>query len=393
MANDATLTKPNPVERRAQIAARRAALPDEKRARLEQRLTTAPDHWKGLIPPARRDRPPLCSFAQERLWFVEQMEPDRSIYQVPVAVRVQGELSLPALEQSLSEIVRRHEILRTSFPEFEGRPVQKIADSLELNLQFFDLGRLAEQEREIAVKTLLSRYIARPLLLAEAPLFRVQIVRIACDEHVLILVMHHLISDGWSFQLLISELGLLYSHFSRGAAGVLPELPVQYADFAEWQRQELAGEKVESDLSLWKRQLKDIPSALDLPFDRPRPTFLSHQGSTIDIVLEKELSDRLRRACQDQGITRFIMLLASFQALLSRYSGQEDLTVGTPVAGRNVQLERLIGLFVNTLVMRVDLSGNPTVHEFLMQVKETWLQAQQHQDLPFEKLVEELRPQ
>jgi amino acid adenylation domain-containing protein len=334
-----------------------------------------------------------ASYAQERLWFLEQLRPGTAAYNMPAALRLRGPLDVGALEQSLGEIVRRHEALRTTFVAVEGRPFQVIAEARAVRLPVVDLAGLAEAEREAEALRLANEEAHRPLGLARDLLLRASLLRLGEREHVLLLTLHHIASDGWSMGVLSRELAALYEVFSRGQPSRLPELPLQYADFAAWQRAWLQGETLGIQLAYWKRQLAGAPPALELPIDRPRPLVLSSRGGRHPFTLPRDLADSLQVLGRQDGATQFMTLLAAFQVLLSRYTGGDDIVVGSPVAGRTEpETERLIGLFVNTLVLRTDLSGDPTFRELLGRVREVCLDAHAHQDLPFEKLVEELQP-
>jgi amino acid adenylation domain-containing protein len=334
------------------------------------------------------------SFAQQRLWFLDQLEPDNAFYNVPVAVRLSGQLDTAALEQTISEIVRRHEVLRTSFAVRNGQVTQVINDAEPISLSPVDLSSLSEPEREAAVRRLTAEEAHRPFDLSASPLLRVTLLRLADDEHVVMVVMHHVVADGWSMGVLVREIGSLYESFSRGQPPGLDELPLQYADFASWQRSWLQGAVLDSQLSYWKRQLAGAPPLLKLPTDRPYPPIQSFRGATVTGILNAGLSADLEALSRQEGATLFMMLLAAWQTLLSRYSGQTDIVVGSPIANRNhAETESLIGFFVNTLALRTDLSGDPRFRELLRRVREVTLGAYAHQDLPFELLVEELQPE
>jgi amino acid adenylation domain-containing protein len=332
------------------------------------------------------------SFAQERLWFIDQLEPGTGIYNLPVAYRLRGPLDVVALERSLNEIVRRHEILRTTFSVAEDRPIQAIASSLKVKVRLIELGELDERTREVEADRLVSRESQRPFDLVNGPLLRTSVLRLAQEECILLIVLHHIISDGWSLAVLFRELAVLYDAFRQEKPSPLPELDIQYADYAVWQRK-LQTEVIQSQLSYWKKQLDNI-TPLQLPTDRPRPAVQTHRSARHSLVLPKDLSEKLRSLSRKEGVTLFMTLLAAFQTLLYRYTGQDDIVVGSPIAGRNLKkIEDLIGLFVNTLVMRTSFSGNPTFRELLIRVREVALEAYAHQDLPFEKVVAELQPE
>jgi Condensation domain len=366
----------------------------ERRALFERLMRKASVANKRAIP--RRSRTSSCplSFSQQRLWFLDQYEPNGSVYNIPSALRLKGSLNLGALEQSLKEIICRHESLRTIFSMVDGEAVQVIAPPVGFSLAVVDLADHPEGEREEKVRELAREEAGRPFDLAKGPLFRSQLLRLGEDDHVLLLTMHHIVSDGWSMGVLHRELSVLYEAFSRSQPSPLPELSIQYADYAVWQREWLQGEVLESQLSYWKKQLGGIPAVLDLPTDRPRAAVQSHRGGRQTIELAKELTEGLKALSRKEGVTLFMTLLAAFQTLLYRYTKQEDIVVGSPIANRNrTEIEGLIGFFVNTLVLRSRFSGNPTFKELLSQVRETALAAYAHQDLSFEKLVEEMHPE
>lgn len=334
------------------------------------------------------------SFAQQRLWFLHQLDPGSSAYNGPAAVLLQGSLNVAALEQSINEIVRRHEALRTCFPVVEGRPVQKIVSALSVSLPVVDLQDLPETKREAEVQRLGRSNTQQPFDLAQAPLLRLTLLRLSTQEHVLLLTMHHIISDAWSAGVFIREVAALYEAFSTGKLLPLPELPIQYADFAVWQQQWLQGEVLDTQLNYWKQQLNGAKTVLELPTDRPRSHVQTSTGTKHSFALSPSLSHTLKSLSQQEGVTLFMTLLAAFNTLLYRYTGQEDILVGSPIANRNrSQTERLIGFFANTLVLRTDLSRDPSFRELMRRVREVALGAYAHQELPFEKLVAELQPE
>jgi amino acid adenylation domain-containing protein/non-ribosomal peptide synthase protein (TIGR01720 family) len=341
--------------------------------------------------PVPRDRPLPLSFAQQRLWFLDQLEPGSPAYNIPEALRLRGPLEEEALRRALDEVVRRHEVLRTVFRADEGRAVQQVLPPRPLPLARVDLRGLGAADRERQARRLARVEAARPFDLARGPLLRAVLLRLADDEAVGLLTLHHIVSDGWSSDLMVRELSVLYEAFSRGLPSPLPELPVQYADYAMWQREWLRGEALERQTAYWRAKLAGAPALLDLPTDRPRPPVAGTRGGIRSFALSAELSERLRELSRREGVTLFMTLLAAFQALLGRISGAQDVSVGTPVAGRGaLETEGLIGLFVNTLVLRTDLSGDPSFRALLARVRETALGAFAHQDLPFEKLVDEM---
>jgi amino acid adenylation domain-containing protein len=338
-----------------------------------------------------RDGDLPLSFAQQRLWFIDQLDPGNSVYNFPVAVRLKGSLNLAALEESLNEIVRRHEALRTTFSMVDGHPSQAIASRLIIELPTVDLGELSEAEREKEVQRLVVEEARRPFDLARGPLLRARVLRLADDEQVGLLTMHHIVSDGWSAGILIREMAALYQAYCTDGPSPLPELPIQYADFAYWQREWLQGAVLQRQLDYWKKQLDGIPPLLELPEDHPRPAVQTFRGGHQSLLLPKAVGTALKALSRDEAATLFMTLLAAFKVLLNCYTRQDDLIVGTPVANRNrLEIEGLIGFFVNALVLRTDLSGNPTFRELVRRVRRVCVDAYAHQDLPFERLVEEL---
>ncbi|MGH8490749.1 MAG: condensation domain-containing protein, partial [Gammaproteobacteria bacterium] len=325
------------------------------------------------------------SFAQERLWFLDQLEGPSATYNIPVALRLRGPLAVRALEQSLGEMVGRHEVLRTTFPTIGGRVGQVIAPAGGVLLPVVDLQGLSEEAQTVELGRLAAEEARRPFDLACGPLLRVCLLKLGEEAHGLLLTLHHIISDGWSMEVFIRELLALYRAFSTGAPSPLGPLPLQYADFAEWQRRWLTGEVLEGQLAYWREQLAGAPSLLELPTDHPRPPVQSFRGATEAFGLDKELTHGLKALSQRAGVTLFMTLLGGFAALLSRYSAQEDISVGSVIANRTrAEVEGLIGFFINTLVLRVDLSGNPTVEELLGRVRGVCLGAYAHQEVPFE---------
>lgn len=334
-----------------------------------------------------------ASFAQARLWFLDRLFPGNPFYNVSAALTLTGSLNKAALEQTFNEIVRRHEALRTTFRMLEEQLVQVIAPSLTIPLPVVDLRSLPATEQEAEIRRIATEARSHPFNLSSEPLLRVMLLQLDSSEHILLLNLHHIICDGWSIGVLIRELGTLYTAFANNQRSPLPDLPIQYADFAHWQREWLQGEVLETQRRYWKQQLDNLP-LLNLPTDYPRPATPTYRGATQFLELPKSLSEQLEALSQRQGVTLFMTLLAAFQTLLYRYTQQEDIIVGSAIANRNRhEIEGLIGFFVNSLVLRTDLSGNPTFVELLDRVREVALGAYAHQDLPFEKLVEELHPE
>jgi surfactin family lipopeptide synthetase A len=355
------------------------------------RVELAPSN--AIVPIDRTESLPL-SFAQARLWFFSQLESESAAYNMPEPLRLIGDLNVGALEQAIAEIVRRHEVLRTSFQLVDDAPVQQVTTVKFALPPTIDLQDLSEAAQSLRLQSLALADARRPFDLAQAPLFRVTLIRLADRSHVLLLTMHHIISDGWSMDILVRELAALYQSYCANQPSTLPELPIQYADFASWQRQWLMGVVLDRQLAYWKQQLSGAPSLLELPTDRPRPAIQTFNGKTASLEIDRELTQQLKSIGQKSGATLYMTLLAAFATLLYRYSGQEDLVIGSPIANRHHrEIESLIGFFVNTLVMRTQFTGNPTFAELLDRVRDNTLDAQEHQDLPFEKLVEELHPE
>jgi amino acid adenylation domain-containing protein len=350
-----------------------------------------------LIPPPvvqrRNSESAPLSFAQERLWFLEHLEPANSLYNICRASRLLGQLNLPALEASLNEIVRRHEILRSAIRVLDGRPVQVVQPPFELKVPVTDFEHVAGPEREREISRQIQKVAAMPFDFSAGRFLRAALLRLENRAHILILTTHHIVADAWSMGILTRELWLFYEMYAAGNASPLEDLQVQYADFAVWQHEWLQGDVLEAQLAYWKKQLDDLP-ILNLPTDRLRPSRQSFRGARMSLSFPESLTRSINDLSTECGVTPFMTLLAAFQVLLYRYSGQEDVVIGSPIANRaRTKLEPLIGFFVNTLVLRSDLSGNPTFNELLARVREVCLGAYAHQDLPFEKLVQELQPE
>jgi amino acid adenylation domain-containing protein len=375
------------------LAKRLAELPPEKRKLLAQALKRKGEQFNSF---------PL-SFAQQRLWFLQQLEPNSALYTIPGLLHLRGELRQDALEASLYALIQRHEALRTIFLDLDGEPVQLLQSSLRLPLAVVDLQALPAADREAELRRLSVEQSSQPFDLAAGPLLRVLLARLAPDHHALLVTLHHIIADGWSLGIFVRELTALYAaalhsrdhgNGSQSAASPLPPLPIQYADYARWQRDRLQGTLLETQLDYWRQQLGPPLPVLELPSDRPRPAAQSFNGARLPLALSQGLTDALQTLSRREGATLFMTLLAAFQVLLHRYTGQHDILVGSPIAGRTrAETEHLIGMFVNTLVLRSNFADNPTFQETLRRVRSTALGAYAHQELPFEKLVEVLQPE
>jgi amino acid adenylation domain-containing protein len=333
------------------------------------------------------------SFAQERLWFLDQLNPHSAVYNVPLAIRLSGHIEAETLERSVNEIVRRHEVLRTTFATVDGQPVPAINPHAQVHLAVKDFSVGPQREREAKARALLNEEAETPFDLSSGPLIRVTLVSLGNDEHVFLVVMHHIVSDGWSLVLFFQELSALYEAFSRGENSPLAGLSAQYADYAGWQREWLQGEVLEKQVAYWKNQLGGELPVLELPSDRPRPAVQTFSGERKWLVLPEPLTRSVLALSQRERVTLFITLLSVFKVLLGRYTGDEDVIVGSPIANRpEVETESIIGYFLNNLALRSDLSGDPTFREVLGRVKKTALEAYANQDVPFEKLIDALKP-
>ncbi|MDP8934246.1 MAG: condensation domain-containing protein, partial [Cyanobacteriota bacterium] len=373
-----------------------AALSPQKRELLLQRLNQKKENvsLEKILPQSRESNTFPLSFAQQRLWFFEQLTPGNFTYHILAGVRLTGTLDARSLDRSLNELVKRHEVLRTAFKTINGQPVQAIASNLELKILERDLRSLPETERDREVQRLIAAEAQQAFDLSQAPLLRAKLLHLSDSNWVLLLSTHHIISDAWSMGIFIQELATFYQAFCTGKPSPLPELSVQYADFASWQRQWLQGEVLETQLAYWKKQLGGNLPVLNLPTDRPRSAVQTFRGAVHKFTIPKAIAEEIAQLSQREKATLFMTLLAAFKTLLYRYTGQEDILVGSPIANRNRrEIEELIGLFANTLVFRTNLSSNPTFKELLGIVREVALGAYNHQDLPFEKLVEILQPE
>ncbi|HEV7374708.1 MAG TPA: condensation domain-containing protein, partial [Pyrinomonadaceae bacterium] len=375
-----------------------ASLTPAKRELLARRLRERERVTDALKPTTipRRNKSSSCpplSFAQERLWFLNQLEPDSTAYNIFTCVRLAGSLNIALLKQSFREIVRRHESLRTTFAEIEGQPVQVISENADVQLPLVDLCEMSVERLDGIIVGLALAEAQRPFDFRCGPLFRVVLLRLGVEQHVVLLTMQHIISDAWSLELLMREVVAVYGAFAGGYPSSLAELPIQYADYAIWQRRTLQGEILEKQMAYWKHQLGSCPAARPLPGDRPRTSVFTDRGARQLLSLSEELSGALRLLSQREEATLFMLMLTAFQILLYTRTRQENILVGTPVASRNrVETENLIGFFINTLVLRTNFSGNPNFRQMLRRVREVSLGAFAHRDLPFEKLVQALEP-
>ena len=369
-------------------AAKRVLLDKYLRGELSRELTSSQ-------PISRRTAgAPQLSFAQERLWFLDQLMPGSPVFNVPIAVRLSNAIDFNALQKSVNEIVRRHEVFRTTFITVDGRPAPIISATLDLQVQVVDLSSRPESAREVEGRRLIDEEALRPFDLARGPLIRTTLIRLSDQKSIFLLTMHHIVSDGWSILLFFKELSALFQAFSNGKASPLSELPIQYTDYADWQREWLRGELLEQQLAYWKSQLAGELPVLELPIDRPRPSLQTYPGARTTLALSEELTQALNALSHREGATLFMTLLAAFKVLLQHYTGQEDIIVGSPITNRpRAETEKLIGFFLNNLALRTDLSGDPNFRELLSRVRKTALDAYANQDVPFEKLIEELKPE
>ena len=360
---------------------------------IEAAVAVASEAGPPLLP-AARDRDLPLSFAQHRLWFLDQLEPGSAAYNMSGVIHLSGELDHKALEHSLSEIIRRHESLRSTFDFKDGKPIQVVHEARPVVLPLEDLSALSEIEREAQAERLAIVDAKQPVDLKSGPLARFNLLRLEAERHMLLLTLHHIVSDGWSIGVFMRELAALYEAFVKGQPSPLPELSIQFADYAAWQAEQSGGVVFDRQLAYWKAQLEDAPLALALPFDRPRPPAQTFKGATHILTLPRDLTDAIKVLSNQEEVTTFMTLLASFAALLGHWSGEEDLVIGTDVANRNrLETEAIIGLFVNQLVLRAKVGKERGFLDLLKQVKETTIGAYANQDLPFDKLVEALRPE
>ncbi|MEO5726973.1 MAG: condensation domain-containing protein, partial [Byssovorax sp.] len=366
-------------------------------AALALRVQAALGADRGAAPPPlvaiRRDAPLALSFGEERLWFLDQLQPGDVSYVVPLPIYLTGPLDSAALRRAIAEVVRRHEILRTTYGVVDARPVIVIHPPQDIDVPETSLSAMPAERRVAAARAEIAAESARPFDLATGPLFRARLLVLGDEDHVLLLAMHHIVVDGWSTGVLDREIATLYAAFSRGEPSPLPELAIQYADYAAWQRAWLAGEVLQTELAYWRAHLAGAPRAIDLPTSRPRPPVQTYRGARRLFAVPAALAESLAELSRREGVTLFMTLLAAFDVLLHRYAGQDDIVVGTPIANRTrTETEGLIGFFVNTTVLRVRVTDDLSFRALLAQVKETCLGAYAHQDMPFERLVQELEP-
>lgn len=379
----------------SQLTQRLAQLSPELRAQLMEQVKgrAAAPSLQAILPVAREGETFPLSFAQQRLWFIEQMEPGNAAYLIATAIRLEGPIQVALLEQSFTHLLRRHESLRTTFHLQQGQPVQVIHPAASFAIPLVDLRSLPGAERELAGEQVMKWEAQLPFSLEQGPLLRARLCQLGDQTYILMLTMHHIIADGWSMSILVQEVTAHYGYLLQGRSPALPDLPIQYVDYALWQRRTLQGDVLQKQLEYWRTRLADAP-VLELPADHPRPARRTYRGALASSFLPGELARALRQVSQQEHATLMMTLLAAFGILLARYSNQQDLVVGMPIANRvRPEVEHLIGLFLNTLALRLDLSGDPSFLQVLRRVRETSLSADARQDLPFEKLVEELQPQ
>ena len=376
------------------IANEIAGLPPDRRKLLELLLKReATPHERSLTIPRRDGVGPVpLSFAQQRLWFLNQLEPDSPAYNVPAALRLRGRLNVETLERTLTAIVRRHDVLRTTFKVIDGQAAQVVGDAWPWDLLVEDLSRYPQRLREARNRSLKEARL--PFDLSKGIAMRATLLRLDETDHVILLTLHHIVADGWSMGVLVREVAELYRAFSSGQKPSLPELPIQYADFTVWERELLNADALGTQIAYWKRQLGGRLPTLELPTDRMQSAASTQNGASLIFTLPSSLAQPLRGLCRQEKVTLYVLLLAAYAALLYRYTGQEDILIGTPTANRKrAETEPLIGCFINTLVMRINVSGNPSFRDLLGRVREVVLAAFEHDDVPFERLVEELRPE
>ncbi len=373
-----------------------AQLPPEKRELLEMMLLEqGVDLSQVLIVPQSRENNTFpLSFSQQRLWFLDKLEPGSPLYNIPAVLRLKGNLNISALEQSFQEVIKRHEVLRTIFSEENGEAVQVVSETFSFQINQIDLNTIPKTERDQTLQRYAAEESVKPFQLSSGPLLRVSLLSFSDSDHALLVTMHHIVSDNWSTGIFVHEIMQLYSAFVQGQQPQLPPLAVQYADFAAWQRKWFKGKTMDDQIAYWKQALQGIPPVLELPLDKPRPAYQTYNGDFKTFTVTNETTEGLKNLSRHQDVTMFMTLLSAYYVLLHRHAGQDDICVGSPIANRNrKETEPMIGFFVNTLVLRGALHGNPTFNELLQRTKESTLGAYAHQDLPFETLVEELQPE
>nr|WP_050988103.1 non-ribosomal peptide synthetase [Thiothrix nivea] len=385
---------------RLKLNAPKGAVTPELRERLKQHKADIIRFYqqqagnRNGIPRLSREQPLPCSFAQQRLWLLDRLEPGSHAYNIPVFLRASGKLDVPVFRRAVNEIIRRHESLRTVFrepPDGSDAAVQIILPELTIDIPLIDLSTLSEQEAETRVREQAARDATTPFELEQPPLLRLNILQISGQDHVLLFTLHHSIFDGLSLAVFLRELGALYQAFARQQASPLPELEVQYADFSGWQRQRLSGDDWQEQLDFWRKELADAPPVIGLPTDHPRPVLQSHAGARQSLEIGRETTRQFRQITRQNGATLFMTFHAVLTILLARHTGKDDIVIGTPIANRNHrQLESLIGFFANTLVLRTAVKPDDNFNELLERIKHHALQAYRHQEVPFEKLVDEL---
>ena len=388
-------------EGQLRVNAPRGAIDNRLKVQIQERKQELLDYLKNaasrsketILPVRNTDAYPL-SFSQQRLWILDQIEGPNNIYNIPLALRVHGPLQFAAMSRALSEIIRRHHILRVEFSMADGEPVQRVNTHDELSLPLCDLSGLAYEQADQMTRELVGLIGSKPFNLGEFPLWRISLIRLSSREHVLALCMHHIISDGWSSGVIATELATLYQAFSEGEAPNLPELEIQYTDFAHWQRSVLTGERLQEQIHYWRTQLAGAPALIELPLDKARPGIQSFSGAREIFRIGADVAQSLEAISKRTNTTLFMSLQAAFAVFLAQHCNQEDIVIGTPIANRNRhQVEGLVGFFINTLVIRNDLSDNPTFIQFLERVRTAVLEAYARQDTPFEKIVEALAPE
>ena len=360
---------------------------------LLQKEGLSSEAWE-IPSPETRERLPL-SWAQKRLWFLDRLQPGSDFYNVVLACELHGDLNVPVLERSLREIIRRHGALRTRFVVEDGEPVQKVEDSVEFRLRLLDVtNRELAEDRKKQAQEIIKQEASKPFDLRRAPLLRGVLIRLGEREHILALNIHHIVVDEWSMGILQQEMALLYAAYVQGQESPLQEMPLQYAEYTLWQIQWLREEVFSGQMEYWKKQLAGMPEFLELSTDKPRPAIPQHRGSTEAVALGREFWEKMKLFSRQEGASVFMTVLAVYYVLLSRYTGQTDFGVGTPITNRkHMRMEGMVGFCVNTLIMRADLAGEPTFREVLRRVRKATLEAFDHQDLPLEKLVEEFSPE